>query len=202
MRLGQELARAAFEHVGKKATDKALRTAAKMLGVPDENELLARLGSAELTARKVFHVSPFQDVAGEYHFRFALHPDRIAIRSVFGESWTYERFAREAGALAAWLGARGVRAGDRVSLLLYQLSGISKGKCSACATKIKASPHALSLPWPKYTCASCIRLTLKRSISCTLASSATASLALWRKSLMKKSLKKGAQFTMATLINL
>ncbi|GAB1479014.1 bifunctional (p)ppGpp synthetase/guanosine-3',5'-bis(diphosphate) 3'-pyrophosphohydrolase [Paracoccaceae bacterium] len=53
VRLGQELARAAFEHVGKKATDKALRTAAKMLGIPDEAELLARLGSAELTARKV-----------------------------------------------------------------------------------------------------------------------------------------------------
>jgi len=53
VRLGQELARAAFEHVGKKATEKALRTAAKMLGVPDEAELLARLGSAELTARKV-----------------------------------------------------------------------------------------------------------------------------------------------------
>lgn len=33
-----------------------------------------------LTVRKVFHVSPFQEVAGEYHFRFALHPDRIAIR--------------------------------------------------------------------------------------------------------------------------
>lgn len=53
VRLGQELARAAFEHVGKKATDKALRTAAKMLGMPDETELLASLGSAELTARKV-----------------------------------------------------------------------------------------------------------------------------------------------------
>jgi guanosine-3',5'-bis(diphosphate) 3'-pyrophosphohydrolase len=53
VRLGQELARAAFEHVGKKATDKALRTAAKMLGMPDEVELLAALGSAELTARKV-----------------------------------------------------------------------------------------------------------------------------------------------------
>ncbi len=34
----------------------------------------------ELVSRKVFHVSPFQDVAGEYHFRFALRPDRIAIR--------------------------------------------------------------------------------------------------------------------------
>ena len=53
VRLGQELARVAFEHVGKKATDKALRTAAKMLGLPDESELLARLGSAELAARKV-----------------------------------------------------------------------------------------------------------------------------------------------------
>ncbi len=53
VRLGQELARAAFEHVGKKATDKAMRTAAKMLGFSDETDLLAGLGSAELTARKV-----------------------------------------------------------------------------------------------------------------------------------------------------
>ena len=53
VKLGQELARAAFDHVGRKATDKALRTAAKMLGLADENDLLARLGSAELTARKV-----------------------------------------------------------------------------------------------------------------------------------------------------
>ena len=53
VKLGQELARAAFDHVGRKATDKALRTAAKMLGLADETELLARLGSAELTARKV-----------------------------------------------------------------------------------------------------------------------------------------------------
>lgn len=53
VKLGQELARAAFEHVGKKATDKALRTAAKMMGLPDENELLAQLGSAELVARRV-----------------------------------------------------------------------------------------------------------------------------------------------------
>ena len=53
VRLGQELARAAFEHVGKKATDKALRTAAKMLGFADEADLQAALGSAELTARRV-----------------------------------------------------------------------------------------------------------------------------------------------------
>ncbi|MDZ7907982.1 MAG: bifunctional (p)ppGpp synthetase/guanosine-3',5'-bis(diphosphate) 3'-pyrophosphohydrolase [Gemmobacter sp.] len=53
IKLGQELARAAFDHAGKKATDKALRTAAKMLGLPDELDLLEKLGSAELTARKV-----------------------------------------------------------------------------------------------------------------------------------------------------
>ena len=53
IRLGQELARVAFEHIGKKATDKALRTAAKTLGLHDEAEVLARLGSAELTAREV-----------------------------------------------------------------------------------------------------------------------------------------------------
>ncbi|MGL4239038.1 RelA/SpoT family protein [Tabrizicola sp.] len=53
VKLGQELARAAFDHVGKKASEKALRTAAKMLGLSDENDLLARLGSAEMPARRV-----------------------------------------------------------------------------------------------------------------------------------------------------
>jgi len=53
VKLGHELARAAFDHVGKKASDKALRTAAKMLGLADESDLLARLGSAEMTARRV-----------------------------------------------------------------------------------------------------------------------------------------------------
>jgi GTP pyrophosphokinase/guanosine-3',5'-bis(diphosphate) 3'-pyrophosphohydrolase len=53
VKLGYELARAAFDHIGKKATDKALRTAAKTLGLADEQDLLARLGSAELTARRV-----------------------------------------------------------------------------------------------------------------------------------------------------
>jgi GTP pyrophosphokinase/guanosine-3',5'-bis(diphosphate) 3'-pyrophosphohydrolase len=53
VKLGQELARAAFDHVGKKATDKALRTVARTLGLAGEQDLLARLGSAELTARRV-----------------------------------------------------------------------------------------------------------------------------------------------------
>jgi GTP diphosphokinase / guanosine-3',5'-bis(diphosphate) 3'-diphosphatase len=56
VKLGTELARAAFDHIGKKATDKALRTAAKMLGLADDEDLLSRLGSAELTARRVIEV--------------------------------------------------------------------------------------------------------------------------------------------------
>ncbi|MCX7302477.1 MAG: bifunctional (p)ppGpp synthetase/guanosine-3',5'-bis(diphosphate) 3'-pyrophosphohydrolase [Rhodobacterales bacterium] len=56
IKLGAELARVAFENVGKKATDKALRTAAKALVIEDVDELLARLGSAELTAREIVRV--------------------------------------------------------------------------------------------------------------------------------------------------
>ena len=54
VKLGRELVRVAFDHIGKSATEKALRTAAKQLGLDGgRNELLARIGSAELTARKV-----------------------------------------------------------------------------------------------------------------------------------------------------
>ena len=53
IKLGRELARVAFEHVGKKASDKALATAARQLGLEDGEELLARLGSAEMSARDV-----------------------------------------------------------------------------------------------------------------------------------------------------
>jgi GTP pyrophosphokinase len=53
IKLGAELARVAFENVGKRATDKALRTAARAMGIESADELLARLGSAELTAREV-----------------------------------------------------------------------------------------------------------------------------------------------------
>ncbi len=49
VRLGQELARVALEHVGKKPTDKALTTASKKLGLKNKAALLARLGSAEMT---------------------------------------------------------------------------------------------------------------------------------------------------------
>ncbi len=53
IRLGRELARVAFEAVGRKVTDKALATGAKHYGLADAEELLARLGSAEIPAREV-----------------------------------------------------------------------------------------------------------------------------------------------------
>jgi guanosine-3',5'-bis(diphosphate) 3'-pyrophosphohydrolase len=53
VKLGHELARSAFEHMNKKATDKALETAARALRVSDVTELLARLGAAVITAHDV-----------------------------------------------------------------------------------------------------------------------------------------------------
>ena len=53
IRLGHELVRAALEHVGRKATDKVLDTAAKALRLDGRETLLARLGSAELTTHEV-----------------------------------------------------------------------------------------------------------------------------------------------------
>ncbi len=55
VKLGRELARVAFEHVGKRATEKALAAAASTLRIGDVNELLARMGSAELAGREVLH---------------------------------------------------------------------------------------------------------------------------------------------------
>ena len=51
VRLGREIARVALERVGKKATDKALETAAKRLGLDEAEDVLARLGAAEMTGK-------------------------------------------------------------------------------------------------------------------------------------------------------
>ncbi|MFC3628487.1 RelA/SpoT family protein [Paracoccus angustae] len=56
IRLGRELVRVSFEHVGRKVTDKALRTAARQMGLADGDELLARIGSAENSAKEVLQV--------------------------------------------------------------------------------------------------------------------------------------------------
>jgi GTP pyrophosphokinase/guanosine-3',5'-bis(diphosphate) 3'-pyrophosphohydrolase len=56
IKLGQELARVGFEHIGKQATDKALTTAAKTMGLGGRDTLLAQLGAAQITARDVIQV--------------------------------------------------------------------------------------------------------------------------------------------------
>ncbi|MBD3664610.1 bifunctional (p)ppGpp synthetase/guanosine-3',5'-bis(diphosphate) 3'-pyrophosphohydrolase [Sulfitobacter sp. TSTF-M16] len=53
IKLGQELARAAFSHVGKRVTEKVLRTAAKNMRVKNADEVLARLGRSEVTGNEV-----------------------------------------------------------------------------------------------------------------------------------------------------
>ncbi|MEM9709961.1 MAG: bifunctional (p)ppGpp synthetase/guanosine-3',5'-bis(diphosphate) 3'-pyrophosphohydrolase [Pseudomonadota bacterium] len=53
IKLGRELARVAFDKVNKKASDKALSTAAKQFGLDGRDELLARIGAAEIAARDV-----------------------------------------------------------------------------------------------------------------------------------------------------
>jgi len=52
-KLGRELARSAFEQVGKKPTEKVLATAARALRLSGVKELLEQLGSAEKTGREV-----------------------------------------------------------------------------------------------------------------------------------------------------
>ncbi|MAN56033.1 MAG: RelA/SpoT family protein [Paracoccus sp. (in: a-proteobacteria)] len=63
IRLGRELVRVSFEHVGRKATDKTLRTAARQMGMADAEELLARIGSAENSAKEVLAVL-YPELAG------------------------------------------------------------------------------------------------------------------------------------------
>ncbi|MFN4100666.1 MAG: RelA/SpoT family protein, partial [Pararhodobacter sp.] len=53
VRLGRELCRVAFEKVGRKVTEKALDTAARGQGLKGYTDLLARIGSAEISARSV-----------------------------------------------------------------------------------------------------------------------------------------------------
>jgi guanosine-3',5'-bis(diphosphate) 3'-pyrophosphohydrolase len=53
VKLGRELARSAFEHVGKRATEKVLATAARALRLGGVDDLLEQLGSAERTGREV-----------------------------------------------------------------------------------------------------------------------------------------------------
>jgi GTP pyrophosphokinase/guanosine-3',5'-bis(diphosphate) 3'-pyrophosphohydrolase len=87
VKLGHALARAAFEHVGKKATEKALETAASKLRIESRDELLARLGSAEIQAGDIVRsLYPELDESPN-------KPDVDAKRAVIGlsEGQSFER---------------------------------------------------------------------------------------------------------------
>ncbi|HHS88839.1 MAG TPA: bifunctional (p)ppGpp synthetase/guanosine-3',5'-bis(diphosphate) 3'-pyrophosphohydrolase [Rhodobacteraceae bacterium] len=86
IKLGRELTRVTFDHVNKKATDKALATAAKQLGLKDADELLARVGAAELPARDVLQAlyPELSDVGEEVDAKRAvvgLQPDQTFKRA-------------------------------------------------------------------------------------------------------------------------
>ncbi|KIN65276.1 Guanosine-3',5'-bis(Diphosphate) 3'-pyrophosphohydrolase [Sulfitobacter noctilucae] len=85
VKLGQELARSAFAQVGKKATDKVLRTAAKNMRLDGPQDLLARLGSSELLGREVVQ-SVYPDIAPKSGEQIA--GDRAVVGLEPGQSFT------------------------------------------------------------------------------------------------------------------
>ena len=87
IKLGHELARLAFGQVGRRLTDKTLETAASRLGLDGREDLLARLGSAELTTRRVLQVL-YPDLAARTGEEvdaarpvIGLHPDQLFRRA-------------------------------------------------------------------------------------------------------------------------
>ena len=73
VRLGRELARVAFEHVGRSLSENALRIAARTMALPDHEEMLARIGSAEISAHDVLAVL-YPDLADHHEDVDAAHP--------------------------------------------------------------------------------------------------------------------------------
>ncbi len=85
VKLGRELARVAFENVGKRATDKALATAARHLGLSGATELLARLGSAELESGRVI-AALYPELAA--HRGEEVEPARAVVGLAEGQGFT------------------------------------------------------------------------------------------------------------------
>ena len=80
VKLGRELARSAFEQVGKKVTDRVLDTAAKQLRIIDRDEVLARMGSAELTGHEVVQ-AVYPDLAPDESDEIGLERPVIGLSS-------------------------------------------------------------------------------------------------------------------------
>ncbi len=88
VKLGRELARSAFDHVGKKASDKVLEKAARTLRLDDKETLLARLGSAEITANSVVQ-AVYPELSSDHGDE--VEPKRSVVGLAHGQS--FERAA-------------------------------------------------------------------------------------------------------------
>ncbi len=55
LHMGQEIARVAFEQIGKKPTSKALQNAAKAMGYISDDELLVALARADISSQQMVH---------------------------------------------------------------------------------------------------------------------------------------------------
>ncbi|MEM6275937.1 MAG: bifunctional (p)ppGpp synthetase/guanosine-3',5'-bis(diphosphate) 3'-pyrophosphohydrolase [Pseudomonadota bacterium] len=76
VKLGRELTRTSFESVGRSATQKALRIAAKALGLKSAEDMLARVGSSEIASRDVVQ-AVYPDLAPKP--RAEIDPERAVI---------------------------------------------------------------------------------------------------------------------------
>jgi len=75
------------------------------------------LGGDELCARKVFHVSPFYPVRGEYHFRFSVRESHLAVAIDYFDDGRLQLATRVSGRLARLTAGSLARAWLRCPLL-------------------------------------------------------------------------------------
>ena len=64
IKIGKEIARVSLKRIGKKATEKALKTAARKLALGDSDDVLAALGSVELTGDELIKLLYPEKVTG------------------------------------------------------------------------------------------------------------------------------------------
>ena len=64
IKIGKEIARVSLKRIGKKATEKALKTAARKLALGDSDDVLAALGSVELTGDELIKLLYPKKVTG------------------------------------------------------------------------------------------------------------------------------------------
>ncbi len=152
VRLGRELARVAFEHVGKKVTDKALATAAKHMGVKDSEDLLAMLGSSELTGTEMIRTlypELLKEQPGE-----TVHPARAMIGLNADQSAEYAQCCQPVP-------------GERIVGITYRGKGVRVHAidCEALIEFENQSERWLDLHWGEGTFAPIYNVTIEITLA-------------------------------------